>query len=70
MLSPLKFVAVLAAVGAAVGFAFSRVAGEYAISFQDWEWRNVDDVTAMIVGAIIGGAAGLVWGLVRKPDVR
>ena len=70
MLSPFKFVIVLAAVGAAIGYVFAHVAGEYTISFQDWEWRQVDDVTAMIVGALIGGACGLVWGLVRKPEIH
>lgn len=70
MLSPFKFVFVLAAVGAALGYLFARMAGEYTIEFRDWEWRQVDDLTAMIIGALIGGAAGLVWGLIRKPDVR
>ena len=69
MLSPLKFVIALAAVGAAIGFLFATVAGEYSIEFQDWEWRQVDDTTAVIVGALIGGACGLVWGLMRKPEV-
>ena len=65
MLAPFKFSAVAAAIGIAIGFLFARVAGEYTISFQDWEFRQVDEVTAMIIGGLIGGAVGFVWGWVR-----
>jgi hypothetical protein len=70
VLSPLKFVLVLAAVGVAIAFLFARLTGEYTISLLGREWRDVDDVTAMIVGGIVGGAAGLVWGLLRRPEAH
>jgi hypothetical protein len=70
VLSPLKFVILLGAVGVAIGFLFARLAGEYTISLQDWEWHNVDDTTAMIIGGLIGAAAGLVWGVVRRPEIH
>jgi hypothetical protein len=69
VLTPLKFVVTLAVVGGAIGYVFAALAEKYTISFQDWEWHRIDETTAMIVGVIVGAAAGLVWGLVRKPEV-
>ena len=62
MLSPFKYSAVGIAIGLGVAFLFARWAGEYTLSFGDWEFRNVDETLALVSGGVVGGLVGLLWG--------
>ena len=52
---------IASAVGVVLGLVFSRVSAGSCIDVGNLELCGVDDVRAMLVGGLVGGAAGFLW---------